>query len=38
LRRNWVIKYAIARKIDVTGRRGTGLKQLLDDLEEKEGC
>jgi hypothetical protein len=36
--RNCFLKYVIEGKIEGTGRRGTRFKQLLDDLEEKEGC
>jgi hypothetical protein len=41
LRRNCLLKHVIEGKlkgrIDVTGRRGTRRKQLLDDLKEKRG-
>jgi hypothetical protein len=37
-RRNSILKYITEEKIEGTGIRGTRLKQLLDDLEEKEGC
>jgi hypothetical protein len=41
LRRNCLLKHVIEGKlkgrIDVTGRRGTRRKQLLDDLKEKKG-
>jgi hypothetical protein len=41
LHRNCIIKYVIEGKIEeriqVTGRRGKGCKQLLDDLKEMRG-
>ena len=40
LRRSCLLKHVIEGKtegnIDVTGRRGTGRKQILDDLENKK--
>ena len=36
LRRSCLLKYVIEGKIEGAGRRGTSLKQLLDDLEEKK--
>jgi hypothetical protein len=41
LRRNYVLKHVtegqIEGRIEVTGRRGSRRKQLLDDLKEKRG-
>jgi hypothetical protein len=42
LRRNCLLKHVvdgeIKGRLEVAGRRGTGRKQQLDDLEEKRGC
>jgi len=42
LRRNCLLKHVIEGKIEgrieVTGRRGRRLEQLLDYLEERRGC
>jgi len=41
LRRNCLLKHVVEGKmegkIEVTGRRGTRRKQILDDLENKKG-
>jgi hypothetical protein len=40
LHRNCLLKHVIKGKtgeVDVTGRRGVGRKQLLDDLKERRG-
>jgi hypothetical protein len=37
LRRNYLLKYVIERKIKERGRRGRRRKQILDDLMEKRG-
>jgi hypothetical protein len=42
LRRNCLLKYVLAGRIEgrleVMGRRGRRLKQLLDDLKQRKGC
>ena len=37
LRMNYFLKHVIEGRIEVTGRRGSKRKQLLDDLKEKRG-